>query len=121
MASRRQERVAALLQHAIGAALLRDVKDPRLRTVTVTGVEVSADLRVARAYYRVLGGAGDADRVRLGLERASGFLQGLVGREAGLRYTPTLQFVYDPAPDRARRLEELLAASGGRPPSGEEG
>jgi ribosome-binding factor A len=107
MGSRRQERVAALLRHAIAGALIREVKDPRLRGVAVTGVDVSGDLRAARVYYRVLA-AADQPRVHSGLERAGPFIQARVGREAGLRFTPTLRFVYDPAPDRAQRVDELL-------------
>jgi ribosome-binding factor A len=107
MGSRRQERVGALLHHAIAEALIRDVKDPRLRGVTVTGVDITGDLRAARVYYRVLAGV-DQPRVQTGLERAGSFIQARVGREAGLRFTPTLHFVYDPAPDRAQRVDELL-------------
>ncbi len=112
MSNRRQERVAALLQHAIAAALMRDVKDPRLRGVTITEVDVSGDLRTARVYYRVLEAGIDRGRVQPGLDRAGGFIRGRVGREAGLRYTPTLHFVYDPTPDRARRVDELLHDDG---------
>ncbi len=111
MASRRQERVAALLQSAISSALIREVKDPRVVGVTVTGVEMSPDLRQARVLYRVLDAGGGAVRAEAGLENATRFLQGVVGRAAGLRYAPALRFVYDPGPDRLQRVSELLGGS----------
>lgn len=110
MASRRSERVSALLQQAIAGLLIRGIKDPRVSGVTITGVDVSPDLRHAAVFYRVLGEAGDARRAQDGLEHAAGYIQGVVGRELRLRYTPELRFEFDPTPDRARRLEELLAA-----------
>jgi ribosome-binding factor A len=107
MSSRRPERVGGLLRQALGTLLLRDTKDPRLQGVIVTDVDMSPDLRQARVYYRLLAGAAQAD-AQGALERAAGYLQGVVGRELRLRYTPGLQFVFDPAPDRARRVDELL-------------
>ena len=110
MASRRTERMNALLQEAIAGLMIRGIKDPRVSGVTITGVDVSADLRHAIVYYRVLGTEADADRAQAGLEHASGYIQGVVGRELRLRYTPELRFEFDPTPDRARKLEELLKA-----------
>jgi ribosome-binding factor A len=111
MATRRTERMSALLQEAIAGQLARGVKDPRVAGVTITGVDVSPDLRHAVVYYRVLGGEADRARVEGGLGRAAGYLQSVVGRELGLRYTPTLRFAFDPTPDQARRLESLLAGT----------
>jgi len=113
MASRRSERVSTLLQQAIAGLIIRGIKDPRVSGVTVTGVDVSADLRHAHVYYRVLGTEADVARAQAGLEHAVGYIQGVVGRELRLRYTPELRFEFDPTPDRARRLEELLAAAPG--------
>jgi len=121
MASRRSERVSALLQQAIAGLLIRAIKDPRVSGVTITGVDVSADLRHAGVYYRVLGTEEDAARAQAGLEHAVGYIQGVVGRELRLRYTPELRFVFDPTPDRARRLEQLLAAAPGEVPDEPEG
>lgn len=109
MPSRRQERVSALLQQSIGTLLIRELRDPRLAGVIVTYVDTSPDLRHARIYYRVLATEGDPERAQAGLERAAGYIQGVVGREARLRYTPELRFVFDASPDRAQRVEHLLA------------
>ena len=111
MATRRSEKVSRLLQETIAELIIRGIKDPRVSGVTITGVDVSPDLRHADVYYRVLGTAADAHRAQAGLEHAAGYIQGVVGRELRLRYTPELHFEFDPTPDRARRLEELLAAA----------
>ena len=107
--SRRVERVTALLQQTIGTLLIREMKDPRLAGVTITAVEMSPDLRHARVFYRVLGSDTDPDRAQLGLERAVGYIQSVVGRELRLRYTPELCFVFDPSLERAERVDQLLA------------
>ena len=111
MASRRSEKMSRLLRETIAGLIIRGIKDPRVSGVTITGVDVSPDLRHADVYYRVLGTTADADRAKAGLEHATGYIQGVVGRELRLRYTPELRFEFDPTPDRARRLEELLAAA----------
>jgi ribosome-binding factor A len=111
MASRRTERVGTLLQQAIATLLLRDAKDPRLASVIVTDVDMSPDLRHARVYYRLLGPDPDPERTARGLARAAGYIQSAVGRGLRLRYTPELEFVFDPTPDRARRVDELLDAN----------
>ena len=108
MAERRPERVAHLVQSELARLLIRDVKDPRLRLVTVTGVKMTSDLRVARIYVRTLQeGADHVDLIRA-LQRAAPFLRGEIGRALGLRLTPELRFEWDALPDTARRLDELL-------------
>jgi ribosome-binding factor A len=114
---RRPERVGALIHQAVAALLLRGIKDPRVTGVTLTGVEVSPDLRHALVHYRVLGGPADRERAQAGLDRAAGFIKSAVGRELGLRHTPELRFAFDPTPEHAARLAELLeAARGGEEP-----
>jgi len=89
--------------------------DPRLRDLTVTAVRMSADLRVARVYVRTLGDTADARAGALrALARAAPFLRGRVGRALGLRVTPELRFEYDPQPDIARRVDDLLRAGAAR-------
>lgn len=108
MAERRQERVAHLLQAELGQLLLREVRDPRLREVTVTAVRITPDLRVARVYVRTLGDPQAADATLRALGKATPFLRGAVARALGLRVVPELRFEYDTVPDQARRVEELL-------------
>jgi len=112
MSSRRTSRVAALLQETIATLLIREAKDPRLAAVIVTDVDVSPDLRHARVYYRVLATDVEPERAQQALGRAAGYIQATVGRALRLRYTPELEFVFDPTPDRARRIAKLLEAGG---------
>jgi ribosome-binding factor A len=120
MAERRPARVAHLVQAEIAGLLLREAKDPRLQQVTVTGVHMTPDLRVARVYFRTLGGEEAREPTERALERAGHFLRGEVGRALGLRLTPELRFEYDTTPDTARRVEELLRGGGSRKPDGED-
>jgi len=112
MAERRPERVGHLVQSEIARLLLHEVKDPRLRQVTVTAVRMSPDLRVARVYVRTLGDAASRAPALHALARAAPFLRGEVGRGLGLRVAPELRFEYDATPDSARRVDELLRSSG---------
>src|ERR1043166_2261248 len=108
MGERRPERVAHLVQAELGRLFLRGTNDPRLQGVTVTGVRISPDLRVARVYVRVLEVSGERANVLRALDRAARFLRGQVGRALGLRVSPELRFEYDTTPDTARRVADLL-------------
>jgi ribosome-binding factor A len=108
MAERRPARVAHLVQSELASLLLRNAKDPRLQHVTVTGVRMTPDLRVAHVYFRTLGAGDPAGDTQRALERAAHYLRGEIGRHLGLRVTPELRFAYDTTPDTAQRLEDLL-------------
>ena len=116
MASHRTERVGALLRQAVARMLLREIKDPRLKGVTITQVMMSADLRHARIFYRVASPGAEPGMAEQGFERAAAYIQGAIGRGLGLRYTPELHFVFDAGIDRARRLEALLSPESGEAP-----
>jgi len=107
----RRLRVGEELRHAL-AQLLRpgELHDPALRdaSVTVTEVRMSPDLRNATVFVMPLGGA-NIDDVLAGLRRSAAFLKGRIGRDLGLRFTPTLTFALDRAFDSAERMATLLA------------
>jgi len=108
MASRRSDRVAALVQSAVSELLLRDTKDPRIGMVTVTGVEMSPDLRHARVFVSALGDEAAHTRMLAGLDSARTFLQAQVGKRLGLRFTPELRFALDPSFESGERIDRLL-------------
>ncbi len=108
MAGHRTDRVGALVQSALSELLLRDVKDPRIGMVTVTGVKLSPDLKHATVYVSTMGDAAAQTRTLKGLASARPYLQSHVGRKLGLRFTPELRFEIDPSIDAAARLERLL-------------
>ena len=102
------EAVRAVLSDAIG----KDLKDPRVGFVTVTGVKTSPDLRHARVYVSVLGDEASRATSLAGLRSAHGFLQGRVAAELVLKHTPALTFEYDESVDRGMRITELLDRGG---------
>lgn len=104
----RSDRVGDLLVKLISELLREEIRDPRVATITLTGARVSKDLRHARIYFNVLGGAADRQEVLAGLRSAAGFIRSKVARDLGLRYVPTLEFFYDETEDEAQRIEELL-------------
>jgi ribosome-binding factor A len=109
----RARRLAKRITQIVAAALEHEVKDPRLKMVTITDARVTGDLREATVYYTVLGERVDAEPDTAGaaaaLASATGVLRSLVGAGTGIRHTPSLTFVPDQVPDEARRMEELLA------------
>ncbi len=106
--SRRQTRVSEAIRSELSLLLLRTVDDPRLAWVTITDVEVSADLRNARAYYVVTAGGGDPERVQNSLQKAAAFLQGAIGRNLKLKYAPNLTFILDKSFDNAARIDRII-------------
>jgi ribosome-binding factor A len=109
----RARRLSKRITQIVAAALEHEVKDPRLKMVTITDTRVTGDLREATVYYTVLGERVDDDPDTAGaaaaLASATGVLRSLVGAGTGVRHTPSLAFVPDQVPDTARRMEELLA------------
>ena len=101
-------RVDEAMRAVLSEAISKDLQDPRVGFVTVTGVKTSPDLRHARVYVSVLG--DDAARAASldGLQAAHGFLQGCISHALRLKHTPTLTFDYDPSVDRGMRITELL-------------
>ena len=108
MAGKRTDRVGALLQEALSETILRGVKDPRVGMVTVTGVDLSPDLKYARVFVSIVGDAETRTRSLAGLASARAYLQAQAGKRLGLRYTPELRFEIDPSFDAAERVERLL-------------
>jgi ribosome-binding factor A len=104
----RSDRVGDLLLELVSQLLMREVNDPRIRAVTLTGAEVSKDLRHAKIYFNLLTGSEKKTEVLAGLRSATGFIRGKVAKDLKLRIVPTIEFVYDDTEDRARRIDELL-------------
>jgi ribosome-binding factor A len=117
---RRPERLAAEIRDQIARMLASDVKDPRLGFVTVTRVELSADLRYARVFVGVLGSEGDRERSLGVLTRAAGFVRREIGRRLRLRFAPEIDFRYDRGLEATDRVARLLAEEAPRPPEAEE-
>jgi ribosome-binding factor A len=104
----RAERVGDLLKEELSELLLRDVKDPRIGFVTITGVWVSADLRHARVYVVTHETGEGQERILQGLQSARGYLRGELGRRLHLRYIPDLSFFVDETLEQGFRIDEIL-------------
>jgi ribosome-binding factor A len=110
-------RVNTAIGQVVAEAIQRDLADPRLGFVTVTGAEASTDLRAARVYFTVLE-AGRRRASEEALEAARGLLQARVAAELRTRNTPHLRFVYDETPARGLALTRLIDEVTGSPSSG---
>lgn len=108
MSNRRQRRVSDLIHQEVSDLLSKKMQDPRLEHVTVTGVEITADLKLARVYVTVLGEAEEMKAALDGLEHARGFIRRELAHALDLRFVPDLEFRLDEAFYRAVRIDALL-------------
>lgn len=121
--NRRPDRVAEAIREAVATFLAEGVKDPRVTgLVTVTGVDVTRDLRHARVHVSIMGTETEKTSTMEGLASVAGHLRGRLGRTLQLRSTPELEFKYDASIAHAARIDSLLeqiradgAATDGRP------
>ena len=97
-------------------AILTDLKDPRIQDVTVTYVEVSADMRQAKVHVSVMGDQTKQQLSLRGLQNAAGFLQTKVAKRIDTRYTPRLQFVLDLGVKRSIEIAQILQSVLPTPP-----
>jgi ribosome-binding factor A len=104
----RSDRVGDLLLEVVADLLRREIRDPRLQWLNLTGVKVSKDLRHANVFFSVLGEAGDKDAAVAGLKSAGGFIRSKVGKKLNLRFVPAIEFTYDESEAEARRIDSLL-------------
>ncbi len=102
----RTDRVAEQIQRELAELLRQEVKDPRVKMITLTGVEVTRDYAHAKVFYTRLEGTSKA--VQEGLERASGFLRSQLAHAMKLRITPQLHFVYDASVEYGASLSQLI-------------
>lgn len=106
--SRRQDRVAALIQRELSEIIQRSVKDPRVAFCTVTQAEVSADLKYVDVKVSVIGDEAQKEKALAGLKSAAGFLRREIGKRLTLRYSPELRFGIDESADYLLRIDGLL-------------
>ncbi len=124
MTSRRAQKLAEAIREVVSMAILAELKDPRVRDVTVTYVEASDDMRYAKVHVSVMGSQSRQQLSVRGLQNAAGFLQAKIAERLQLRYTPKLTFVLDQGVKRsievARILKEVLPGNQeGEPSAGE--
>ncbi|MGQ9598226.1 MAG: 30S ribosome-binding factor RbfA [Anaerolineae bacterium] len=106
--TRRQRRIAELIHRELSQLLMEEVYDPRVVNVTITDVELTPDLMLARVYFAVLGDAEQERDALTGLEHAKGFLRTQLAGRVQLRFIPDLSFLVDKSSAYGRRIDELL-------------
>lgn len=112
--SPRVRRLADRIQQIVATMLDTRVKDPRLGFITITEVRVTGDLQHATIFYTVFGDEEERAGTAAALTSATGMLRREVGRQTGVRLTPTLEFVEDALPENARTIEDLLVQARSR-------
>lgn len=108
MAGRRVLRVAERIREEASQIILYELQDPRIELVTVTKVDLSADLKYATIYVSVLGEEAKRRTVLRGLESARGLIQKRIGRSIRLRETPAIRFEFDPSIEKSIAISRLI-------------
>jgi len=108
MTSYRQRRVADTIREELAELLQREAHDPRLSGVSITAVETSQDLRLARVYFSMLGDDAEVQQALRAFEKASGYLRRELASRVQLRYMPELIFRFDDSLATGGRIETLL-------------
>ena len=109
MDAARARKLADRISQIVAEMLERRIKDPRLGFVTVTEARLTNDLREATVYYTVYGSEQERADSAAALDSATGIIRSEVGRQIGLRHTPSLAFVADELPDTVQRIEALVS------------
>jgi ribosome-binding factor A len=104
----RHQRLATEVLRTLSDLLRTESKDPRLRDLSLTFVDLSRDLSVARIYFTTLDPDTDPTPAIEGLRRASGFLRSRLGRELQVRHVPQLRFVHDDSAEQGAKISELI-------------
>ncbi len=108
MQHKRSDKVAETIHELLSSILSRGLNDPRIGFVTITAVEVTDDLHLARVFYTVIGDEAARTNSEAGLNSARGFLRRELGKSLSMRYTPDLLFKYDHSQDYGTRIDSLL-------------
>jgi len=104
----RNQRLATEVLRTLSELLRFETKDPRLQNVSLTGVDLSRDLSVARIFFSMLDPADSLEPVEEGLQRAAGFLRSKLGQSLKIRHVPELRFVHDDSAEESARISKLI-------------
>ena len=119
MKQHRLARVNEVVRETAATAILFDLKDPRVKNVTVTRAEVSADLQHAKVFVSVMGTEREQQLTMHGLKSAAGYVQKKVGDQLTTRYVPHITFVLDEGVKKSIEIARLIREAKGEPPLAE--
>ncbi len=108
MSSRRTLKAASAIKEVVSMAILTELRDPRVKNVTVTFVEISGDMRYAKVHVSLMGSPKEQELCLHGLRRSAGYLQKRINDRVDTRYTPRLEFVLDQGIKNAFKVAEIL-------------
>ena len=109
MTMKRADRVSDLIKAELSDILLREVRDPRIGSITITDVKLTDDLKSAKIYFVRMGDDSRRSEAEEGLQKAAGFLRRELGRRIQLRFVPSISFIYDRSFEYGDRIDKLLS------------
>jgi ribosome-binding factor A len=104
----RSDRVCGQIHKVLSDVLLKRIKDPRLKSATITDVKMSRDLRIARIYFTTAGNEKNVEEAIEGFKSAIGYVKRTLAGQLGLRYMPELRFFYDESFDYGSHIDKIL-------------
>jgi ribosome-binding factor A len=104
----RSDRVCGQIHKVLSDILLKRIKDPRLKSATITDVKMSRDLRIARIYFTTTGNKNSVEEAIEGFKSAIGYVKRTLAGQLGLRYMPELRFFYDESFDYGSHIDKIL-------------
>lgn len=108
MTNRRLAKAAEAIRETVSTTILFELRDPRVKNITILGAEAAPDLRTAKVYVSVMGTAKQQSLCLHGLESARGFIQAKLADRLQTKYTPVLTFILDPAVKKSIETSRLL-------------
>jgi ribosome-binding factor A len=109
MASVRVEKVRELIKQEVSKIIVNELKDPRVKLVTVTAVDITKDLRAAKIYISLYGADDEKAKSLAGLQKAAGFIRAQIGQRIKLRITPEIHFQVDKSLEYSEHIQKILA------------
>ena len=104
----RHQRLGTQIMRTLSELLRFETKDPRLQDVSLTSVDLSRDLSVAKVYFSLLKPEDSPEAALEGLNKAAGFLRGRLGSEIKVRHVPELRFIHDDSVEHGMKISELI-------------
>lgn len=104
----RSDRVSGQIQKVLSDILRKRIKDPRLEMTTITGVDMSSDLRMARIYFTTSGSQKSIEEAKEGFKSALGYVKRTLASQLGLRYMPDLKFFHDESFNYGSHIDKIV-------------
>lgn len=101
--------MAETIHKEISSLLIKGLKDPRIGFITITSVDVTSDLSIAKVYYTLMASQGDRNETQAGLNSSASYVRQQIGKFLRLRHIPEIRFIYDESVEYGQHIEKLLS------------